>query len=100
TDGIISLVHQHHADLIVIGSHGRVGLQKMIFGSVSEELARIGPCSIAVVRGIAEPDENWHRSGVFRRPKFEDFEKGSYQSPRDYTSGGDGSQHILPGGMH
>ena len=39
------------ADLIVIGSHGRRGLDRFLLGSVSEGVVRHAPCSVEVVRG-------------------------------------------------
>jgi nucleotide-binding universal stress UspA family protein len=38
------------ADLIVIGSHGRKGLDRFLLGSVSEGVARHAPCSVLIVR--------------------------------------------------
>ena len=38
------------ADLIVLGSHGRKGLDRFLLGSVSEFVARHAPCSIEIVR--------------------------------------------------
>jgi len=38
------------ADLIVLGSHGRKGLQRFLLGSVSEAVLRHAHCSVEVVR--------------------------------------------------
>lgn len=38
------------ADLIVVGSHGRTGLNRLMLGSVSEAIVRHAPCSVEVVR--------------------------------------------------
>ncbi len=38
------------ADLIVLGSHGRTGLDRVVFGSVSEKVAGRAPCSVEIVR--------------------------------------------------
>jgi universal stress protein A len=37
------------ADLIVIGSHGRKGLSRLMLGSVAEEVMRDAPCPVLVV---------------------------------------------------
>jgi len=50
-----------HADLIVLGTHGRTGAQKVMLGSVAEEVFRkspvpvltIGPCARGRVHGVA-----------------------------------------------
>ncbi len=39
-----------HADLIVMGSHGRRGIEHFLMGSVSEAVVRYAPCSVEVVR--------------------------------------------------
>ena len=39
-----------HADLIVLGSHGRTGLERLFLGSVSEAVARHAHCSVQIVR--------------------------------------------------
>lgn len=38
------------ADLIVVGSHGRTGLQRLLMGSVSEAVARHAACSVEIIR--------------------------------------------------
>jgi nucleotide-binding universal stress UspA family protein len=38
------------ADLIVLGSHGRRGLDRLLIGSVSDAVARHAPCSVEIVR--------------------------------------------------
>ncbi|MEO8840406.1 MAG: universal stress protein [Kofleriaceae bacterium] len=41
-------------DLIVIGTHGRTGLSRMVLGSVAEMVVRHAPCSVlAVPKGVA-----------------------------------------------
>jgi nucleotide-binding universal stress UspA family protein len=37
------------AQLIVLGSHGRSGLERVLMGSVSEGLVRVAPCPLLVV---------------------------------------------------
>ena len=37
-------------DLVVVGSHGRKGLDRVLLGSVSEGVARHAPCSVEIVR--------------------------------------------------
>jgi nucleotide-binding universal stress UspA family protein len=47
---ILDTAAKWHADLIVIGSHGRKGLDRFLLGSVSEAVARHAPCSVQIVR--------------------------------------------------
>ncbi len=47
---IIDASKEWHADLIVLGSHGRTGLDRFLMGSVSEAIARHAHCSVEIVR--------------------------------------------------
>jgi nucleotide-binding universal stress UspA family protein len=47
---ILDLAKEWAADLIVVGSHGRRGLDRLIMGSVSETVAIYAHCSVEVVR--------------------------------------------------
>ncbi len=47
---IIDSAAEWHADLIVVGSHGRHGLDRFFMGSVSEAVARHARCSVQIVR--------------------------------------------------
>jgi nucleotide-binding universal stress UspA family protein len=48
------------ADLIVVGSHGRRGLDRFLLGSVSETVAIHASCSVRVVRAQQHAKENSH----------------------------------------
>ncbi len=38
------------ADLIVMGTHGRRGMKRLLLGSVAESVARTAPCPVLLVR--------------------------------------------------
>ena len=48
--GIVDYAAQWKADLIVVGSHGRKGLGRLLIGSVAESVARHANCSVLIVR--------------------------------------------------
>ncbi len=48
---INEVARSRHADLIVVGSHGRKGLPRALLGSVAEKVVRTAPCPVLVVRG-------------------------------------------------
>ena len=48
---ILECASEWHPDVIVLGSHGRTGLDRFLLGSVSENVMRHAACSVAVVRG-------------------------------------------------
>ena len=43
-------VRRVRADLLVIGTHGRSGLSKVLLGSVAERVIRVAPCPVLTVR--------------------------------------------------
>lgn len=47
---VIHLAQSERADLIVVGTHGRSGLTRMLMGSVAEGVLREAPCPVLTVR--------------------------------------------------
>jgi nucleotide-binding universal stress UspA family protein len=47
---ILDCASQWHADLVVLGSHGKKGFDRLVLGSVSDSVARHAPCSVEIVR--------------------------------------------------
>lgn len=47
---IVELAQELRADLIVMGSHGRTGLKRFLFGSVAEKVISQAPCPVLVVK--------------------------------------------------
>jgi len=47
---IIKTAKEKEADLIVIGTHGRTGIDHMLFGSTAEKVVRKAPCPVLTVR--------------------------------------------------
>jgi nucleotide-binding universal stress UspA family protein len=50
SDIIIDQAGQHACDLIVMGTHGRRGLQRLTLGSQAEAVARASPVPVLLVR--------------------------------------------------
>lgn len=49
-DEIAQLAIDLDAELVVVGTHGRRGLRRMLLGSVAEAVIRLAPCPVYVVR--------------------------------------------------
>ena len=52
-EAIVDAASAESADLIVLGTHGRHGVNRSLFGSVSDHVVRNAPCPVVVVRGAA-----------------------------------------------
>ena len=48
-DVLFRLIHDHQIDLLVLGTHGRTGLKKLLLGSVAEKLFRRASCPVLTV---------------------------------------------------
>lgn len=47
---IVAFADREHVDLIVMGSHGRTGLSRLLMGSVAEGVARRATCPVLIVK--------------------------------------------------
>jgi nucleotide-binding universal stress UspA family protein len=48
---IVRFARSKHADLLVLGTHGRSGLAKLFLGSVAGRVVAAAPCPVLTVRG-------------------------------------------------
>jgi len=49
-DEILRVAAENHSDLIVMGTHGRTGLRRLLMGSVAEQVVRRAPCPVLTVK--------------------------------------------------
>jgi nucleotide-binding universal stress UspA family protein len=47
---ILETAKTQQVDLIIMGTHGRTGLQYVLLGSVAEKVVRLAPCPVLVAR--------------------------------------------------
>jgi nucleotide-binding universal stress UspA family protein len=47
---IIDYATTEQIDVIVVGTHGRRGLSRLVLGSVAEQVVRLAPCPVLTVR--------------------------------------------------
>ncbi|WP_411964726.1 universal stress protein [Haloferax sp. YSMS24] len=55
---ILRYADEHDVDLIVMGTHGRRGLERYLIGSVTERVLRMTDVPILTIRGKHEPIES------------------------------------------
>jgi len=59
---LVSVAEEVHADLVVVGSHGRKGLAKLMLGSVSSHVVTHAPCSVLVAKDTSVLDPKGGKS--------------------------------------
>ena len=47
---VTSYADQENIDLIILATHGRTGVEHILFGSTAEKIIRKAPCPVLVVR--------------------------------------------------
>jgi nucleotide-binding universal stress UspA family protein len=47
---IVKIAEEERLDMIVMGTHGRSGLNRALLGSVAERVIRLAPCPVLTVR--------------------------------------------------
>jgi len=56
SEAIINYAREQNVDLVVMGTHGRKGMDRLLSGSVSEEVVRGAPCPVFTVLGTNTAD--------------------------------------------
>lgn len=54
-ESIVSAAEAESADLVLVGSHGRGKIGRLLLGSVSEHVVRHAPCPVLVIRPSVAP---------------------------------------------
>lgn len=50
SEELVKLAEEKGADLIVMGTHGRAGFDRLLFGSVANEVVKAAPCPVMTIR--------------------------------------------------
>lgn len=64
SDLVVSQALGWPADLIVIGTHGRRGVRRVFLGSDAEQILRVAPVPVLLVRGTEEAGADTQRSAA------------------------------------
>jgi nucleotide-binding universal stress UspA family protein len=71
-DVLQDMIQQNGIDLIIVGTHGRRGLRKLLLGSVAEEVFRMAPCPVLTVgpKILEKPSTDVRLSHILYPVKF------------------------------
>ena len=47
---VLAAAKEHHVDMIVMGTHGRTGIDRIIFGSVAEKVVKAALCPVLTIK--------------------------------------------------
>jgi len=91
-DEILRLAGEVGADLVLVGSHGRTGMDRLRLGSVSEKVSREAKCPVMVVRPksyreveLMEVVDNPHQHHLYARPhRYSYIENRVQMRPTDW----------------
>ena len=53
---VVARARELHASLVVVGTHDRGDIARFVLGSVAEKIVRDAPCSVLIVRTVAQSD--------------------------------------------
>ena len=69
-DAINAYVDEHDVDLVVMGTHGRRGLQRLLIGSVAEDVLRRASCPVLTVRDSEQTPAAWNVRNILAPVDF------------------------------
>lgn len=49
-EAIVDAAREHNTDIIVLGAHGKTGIERLLMGSVTERVIALSPCTVLVVK--------------------------------------------------
>ncbi len=79
-DTILDYIADNDVDIVVIGTHGRTGFKKFVYGSVAEKIVRLSPIPVITLHRAPEPP-------AIRRilvpVDFSDYAKTAVEKARD-----------------
>ena len=68
---ILETAVREKSALIIMGTHGRTGLSRVVLGSIAERVTRLAPCPVLTVKATTAEEESWLHNfyATFIQPK-------------------------------
>jgi nucleotide-binding universal stress UspA family protein len=67
---LTSAIARDSADLVVLGTHGRTGVGKLLLGSSAEEILRNAPCPVLTIGPHAKTEQPWELNEILYATDF------------------------------
>ncbi|NBC16962.1 MAG: universal stress protein [Bacteroidetes bacterium] len=95
-EGILDYAEAHAIDLVVLGTHGRRGLRRMVMGSVATEVVRRARCPVLAVREHDRPFPDEAVDGILVPLDLSDYSRDALPYAKDLAAQYDGTRlHLL-----
>jgi nucleotide-binding universal stress UspA family protein len=95
-EAIMNKIEELRPDLIVMGTHGRTGVSKLLMGSVAEKILRHAPCNVMTLRAdssIAGEENGFGR--VLVPVDFSDYSQRALRVARQLIAEAGGTLHLV-----
>lgn len=100
---LLNYAEEYDIDLIVMGTHGRRGVQRLFIGSAAEEVVRRANCPVVTVREQKEPGDTAHPTSLLVPVDFSAHSREALQYAR-VVAGSYGSEltllHVVEETLH
>ncbi len=97
---IMRIAEEERVDLMVLGTHGRTGLDHLLYGSLAEKLVRLAKCPVLVVKtpvSGAATEEGPSHAAEAQKSDIHAFAKAVEEEARDFGAVLDGLKIKLEG---
>ena len=82
---ILNCAEREESDLVIIGTHGYSRFEKMLIGSVAEEVVRLSPCPVLTINPNKEENEMKEIKKIMVPVDFSDNSVKLFESAIDYA---------------
>lgn len=97
-DSIREYVDEREIDLVVMGTHGRKGLDRLMLGNVADKMVRHAPCPVMTVREEvpwAGAGEDAAFQDVLAPIDFSEYSKSALRTSKVFANAYDARLHLL-----
>jgi len=92
---IVEYAKGHDIDLMVMGTHGRRGVRRLMLGSVTEEVLRTAPCQVLTVRADEENESRTDVQQILAPVDFSDAAESAVRHAEEIAETYDANLHLL-----
>lgn len=82
-EAIVSYADKHDMDLVVLGTHGRRGVQRLLIGSVAEAVLRTASCPVLAVRAGDDVAPAWNVRNILAPVDFSEASTTSVRHAKE-----------------